>query len=142
MLHESKLVVGYTTQDHLLVDLDDCSFFKAARIAKIIGRTWPDVGDCLVVESSPSHFHLIYDDIMEWEQIVRIIDTLAKLNIVEKNYRDVRNFRRDLTLRVSEKRAVDGVRQSPRLRALLKLEHNCNEGDRILEYMCILTTFI
>lgn len=141
MLHKSNLVVGYTTQEHLLVDLDSCSLFKACKIARMIQADYPDVGDCLVVKSSSNNFHLVFDDRLEWETIVRIIDVLAALNIVEKNYRDVRNFRRDLTLRVSEKRAVDGIRPVPEPVVMLFCRHSCDDSRCIEKYLNVLEAF-
>ncbi len=55
----------------------------------------------------------MYDLRMTWPRIVKIIETLAALGIVERNYLSVRSFRRDLTLRVSPKHGVDRNREAP-----------------------------
>lgn len=141
LLYKSNLIVGYTTQDHLLLDLDHTSLFKAVKIAKMIQKEYPDVGDCLVVESSKDHYHLVFDDVLEWEQIVRIISTLAALNIVEKNYRDVRNFRRDLTLRVSEKHTALNTRPVPEPVLLICCNHSCDRAGKIEQYLNVLSCF-
>jgi hypothetical protein len=97
------LVCGYTAQDHLLVDLDGCSLWQATQIAKMIMQEWQTVGDCLVIESSSNHYHLVYDSALNWQQIYDITQTLGQLGIVEKNFMWVRELRHDLTLRISPK---------------------------------------
>jgi hypothetical protein len=110
---ESKVVMGYTTQRHLLVDLDNVNLDEAIFIAKEIRRTWPMVGGALVVESSPHHYHLVFDNYVDWAVIEDIIEALADIGVVEKNYAWIRTFRRDLTLRVSDKKGADYYRPAP-----------------------------
>jgi len=110
---ESMVVMGYTTQRHLLVDLDNAGMDEAMYIAKEIRRTWPMVGGALVVESSPHHYHLVYDNYIDWSNIEDIIESLADIGVVEQNYAWIRTFRRDLTLRVSDKKGVDYYRPAP-----------------------------
>src|SRR5216684_1665542 len=100
---KNLIVVGYTTQEHLLVDLDICTWVKVQGVAKQMCKSYPELGDVLIVESSPVHYHLVFDDRITWRYIVSTIETLYDLGLVEENYRQVRTFRRDLTLRVSDK---------------------------------------
>ena len=111
--NSSNLVVGYTTQDHLLLDLDNVSLWKATKIALMIEKDYPETGMGLIVRSSPNHYHMIFDNKMPWPWIVQIIETLCDLGIIEKNYAFVRTFRRDLTLRISDKKGVDRHRPTP-----------------------------
>jgi hypothetical protein len=118
------LIIGYTTRSHLLLDLDETSTDRAAALAKLIIQSFPDVGDCLVVESStPSkrsylkyddrgipherwvyqNFHLVFDANIGYERCVAIIDTLVDLDILNSEYKQIRLFRGDMTLRVSPK---------------------------------------
>lgn len=113
MAFDSCLVVGYTTQDHLLVDLDRCSYSRAKSIAITIMTEWTELGSVLLVRSSPLHYHLIFDKRVAWERLVHIIEVLADIGYVQKNYAQVRTFRRDLTLRISEKKGVDRLRPVP-----------------------------
>ena len=91
----TPLVCGYTCQDHLLVDLDACSLWQAARIAIITRQEYPQVGDCLIVQSSEHHYHLIFDAKLEWEKIHDIVMTMGALGIVEKNFSMVRELRHE-----------------------------------------------
>ncbi len=138
---KNLIVVGYTTQEHLLVDLDKCSWLKAQAVAKMIMRQWPVVGDCLIVRSSPFHFHLVFDNQLDWDTIVRIIETLADLGIVEEKYRQVRHFRRDLTLRVSDK--IGEQRNYPVPQPKLILQHRGSDSryKGIQRYLQILAAF-
>ena len=97
------LVCGFTSQDILMVDLDNCSLWQAEQIAKMIMHEWQTVGDCLVIQSSENHYHLVYDSTLNWQQIYDITQTLGALGIVEKNFMWVRELRHDLTLRISPK---------------------------------------
>lgn len=138
----SNLVVGYTCQDHLLLDLDNIDYWRVERIAKMIQREWPKVGACAVVRSSRDHYHLVYDSRLSWDEIVHIIQTLAALSIVQKEYAYVRTFRRDLTLRVSEKRGVDRLRPVPEPMALLVPPAATSASYGIIRYLRLLNNFI
>jgi hypothetical protein len=140
---ESGLVVGYTTQDHLLIDLDNSSLWKARIIAKEIMAEWPYVGDCLIVESSDKNHHLIFDNKMPWFQISHIIMTLAGLDIVELNFAWVRELRHDLTLRISPKHYISRVSPAPRIRGYLinKWFVDCPQYG-IQKYLSALQAFI
>ena len=135
------IVVGYTTSDHLLIDLDLCGWLKAQKIARQIMQDYPDVGDCLIAESSPHHYHLVYDDGLTWGRIVHIIETLAELQIVEDKYLSVRKFRRDLTLRVSEKTGAVRYHPAPRPRLIIQSCHKCNQRKGIRAYLNVLRAF-
>jgi len=137
----NKLVVGYTTQTHLLVDLDVCSWPKAQAVAKMIMRARPQLGDCLIVESSPAHYHLVFDDFATWKAIVYQIETLADLQIVQENFRQVRQFRRDLTLRVSDKIGAVKYHPVPQPRLIFQQVHRCNNHDGIKQYLGVLNAF-
>jgi hypothetical protein len=136
------LVVGYTCQDHLLIDLDGCSLYKADRIARMIREEWPWVGMCLVVESSPMHHHLVYDSKLPWGMITSIVQTLAALGVVEKNYAQVRTFRRDLTLRVSDKHGVERYRPVPKPLYLIGYNLVSGQPYGVRRYLQTLQAFI
>ncbi len=118
------LVCGYTTRQHLLLDLDETSQDRAVALARLIMESYPDVGDCLVLESStPSvksclkyddngvpherwvyqNFHLVFDAPVGWARCVHIIETLWALGCLNPEYMDIRQFRGDMTLRTSPK---------------------------------------
>src|SRR5258708_8197588 len=137
----NKIVVGYTTQTHLLVDLDNCSWVKAQAAAKLIMHSYRMVGDCLIVESSPAHYHLVFDDRLEWDTIVHIIEVIADLQLVQENFRQVRTFRRDITLRVSDKIGAVRYHAIPQPKLILQTGHMCDGFHGIRQYLDILNAF-
>ena len=137
----TPLVCGYSTQDHLLVDLDNCSLWQAEQIAKMIIQEWQTVGDCLVVESSSNHYHLVYDSALNWQQIYDITQTLGTLGIVEKNFMWVRELRHDLTLRISPKKYRDKTSPTP-LPVMLIGENEPEKSYGIHKYLRCLEAFM
>jgi hypothetical protein len=95
-------VAGYTTRDHLILDLDGSkSTSKAIKLVKLIQREYPEVGSCLICESSAGKHHAIFNARLSWSRILSICRVLAGLNTLDKNFIKVRSFREDLTLRVT-----------------------------------------
>lgn len=112
------VVVGYSTNRHLLVDIDRSDLRRADWLAKHIQQTFP-TGDCLLMQSHehddthtylsglvpvhlrPGNYHLVYDAWLPWEKIMEICEYLEALGLVEKDYAEVRRWRGDLTLRIS-----------------------------------------
>lgn len=118
------LIIGYTTRSHLLLDLDETSLPDVTALAKMIMQSYPDVGDCLICESStPSktsylkyddkgipherlvyqNYHLVFDAPINYERCVHVVDALVALDVLNPEYRDIRMFRGDMTLRISKK---------------------------------------
>ena len=137
----NKLVVGYTTQTHLLVDLDNCSWAKAQGAAKMIMRSYPFVGDMLIVESSPSHYHLVGDNFLRWDQIVNVVESIADLQLVDENYRLAREFRRDLTLRVSDKIGAVRYHAVPQPKLIIQTGFPVSPWKGIQRYLDVLNAF-
>jgi hypothetical protein len=101
-----RLIVGYTTTSHLLLDLDKHKTLPVTvRFIRMIQRSYPDVGDCLLVDSSPNlvlkHYHAVFDAFQSWQRITDITQTLACLGALNRDYMKIRKFRQDLTLRIS-----------------------------------------
>jgi hypothetical protein len=138
---DSNLVCGYTTQDHLLLDLDKISYMKAHNIVCMIQRSFLDVGTALLVHSSCWHYHVVFDNCLRWERIVSIIQTLAALNVVEPNYLNVRSFRRDLTLRVSPKHGQQRDRHAPEVVELIRDTFGSAPHYGITKYLHVLGVF-
>jgi len=128
------LITGYTTRDHLLLDLDDTTLGKATHVIQLIMNRWPEVGDCLILISSSKpqrielryswnnspymkregdHFHLVFDGRIGWNKCCHICETLAGLKILEKDYEKIRTFRGDMTLRVSGATLLSGHKAAP-----------------------------
>jgi hypothetical protein len=134
---EPNFLIGYTTRRHLILDIDDSSITKVERLVKRIQAEWPEVGDCLIMLSSDkatslklsysphrrpyhlrqsSNFHLIFDDPIGYNKCCKIIEVLAGLNILNADYVKIRNFRGDMTLRVShENQSTGAVKPMPQI---------------------------
>jgi hypothetical protein len=129
------LVLGYTTRSHLLLDLDNCSLLQAVGLAKLVMASWHQVGDCLVVLSSvsplvpayPEHYHdgvklartcssyhLVFSAPIGYEACMEIIEVLAGLDVLNKDYVKIRQFRGDMTLRTSHRAEMKRTVMVPR----------------------------
>lgn len=97
-----RAIVGYTTREHLILDLDKThSLYATERLIRLIQKEYHDVGDCLISQSSYDGFHCIFDNRLSWKRIMHISRTLTGLNVLNRNFTKVRTFREDLTLRIS-----------------------------------------
>lgn len=112
-VHEKceRLIVGYSTNNHLLLDFDRAKcFLRANLLTKMVQRDYPFVGHALMVQSSIGKYHVVFDDIISWSKITHVTQTLACLGVLNRDYMKIRKFREDLTLRIS---SVDrGFKQS------------------------------
>jgi len=147
---ENKIIVGYTTRKHFLVDLDYTSFPKVLNIAFMLIREYPELGDCLIMESSTQEcqrhtainkrgiprliqsknsYHLIFDNEIPYSKSIQIMNTLIDLDILPQRYRTVRAFRGDMTLRVSPIILHDKIKQAPTPEAYI-FNYLCEKHDR------------
>ena len=95
-------VAGYTTRDHLILDLDGSkSTSKAVKLVRLIQAEFPDVGSCLICESSAGKHHAIFNNRLAWSRVLHICRVLAGLDTLDRNFIKIRSFREDLTLRVT-----------------------------------------
>ena len=129
------MIIGYTTREHLLLDLDETSLYKVVRLTKLLISSYPEIGDVLILGSStPSkknytkfdkkgipqyrftyqNFHLVGDNIVSYDRCLKIIDCLVELDVLQPEYRKIRQFRGDMTLRTSHKPLVHRVVPPPR----------------------------
>uniref|UniRef100_A0A6M3X511 Uncharacterized protein n=1 Tax=viral metagenome TaxID=1070528 RepID=A0A6M3X511_9ZZZZ len=128
------LILGYTTRRHLILDLDNTGLEYAERMAYMIMREWPGVGDCLILQSSDyqdevrlaynkwgrplvihdrPNYHLVFDNIIGYNTAAHICRVLAGLGVLEEDYDKIREFRGDMTLRVSRAVMMDHVKPLP-----------------------------
>lgn len=129
-----NLILGYTTRRHLILDLDNSTLEKTTRIARMIMREWPKVGDCLILRSSEGsgclrirysrmgrplvtyrrdNYHLVFDNGIGYNASCRICETLAGIGILNKDYVRIREFRGDMTLRVGPSILIAGNKPIP-----------------------------
>jgi hypothetical protein len=99
-------VAGYSARQHLILDLDSSkSTSKAVKLVRLIQQEYPDVGSCLICQSSVEKHHAIFNARLSWSRIMHICRTLTAFSdrntILDSNFIKIRSFREDLTLRVS-----------------------------------------
>jgi len=155
LLHDNKIIVGYTTTKHFMLDLDNTSLDKVLGLAKLLRENYRDIGNMLIMQSSisekdigtkigrdgiPRHgfkgnnYHLIGNNIMHRARITHIINTLVDLNILSHRYRTIRSFRGDITLRVSPMVLSNGIKQEPIPVAYLDVKTSSKQDGMIDEY--------
>ena len=136
-----NLIVGYTTKDHLLLDLDETSLYDVSKLAILLISEYPEIGNILILASStPSkknytkfdakgipqwrhiyqNFHIVTDNIIGYERCLEIIDTLVELDVLQPEYKEIRLFRGDMTLRTSPKPLVHRTVPAPSLENWIK----------------------
>jgi len=129
------LILGYTTRRHLILDLDNTGLDYALRMANLIMKEWPKVGDCLILESTTQpdqvrleynkwgrvlvihdrpNMHLVFNNLIGYNTASRICRVLAGLGVLEPDYEKIREFRGDMTLRVSEAVMMDTTKPVPK----------------------------
>jgi hypothetical protein len=148
-VENNNLIVAYTTREHLCLDLDETDLFKVQRLAKMIIESYPEVGDILILSSStpsktdytkfdskgiPRHrwtyqnYHLVGDNTISYERALEIIDALVELDILQAEYREIRLFRGDMSLRTSRKPLLNRSVQAPKPE-LIVYNHVCGRHD-------------
>ena len=153
---EPDLIIGYTTRRHLLLDLDRTTLTKVPMLTRMIRAQWPEVGDALIMRSSegsgridlkydnyhrPYHkldgdsYHLIFDNTIGYNKCCRIIEALAGVHILNRDYVKLRTFRGDMTLRVSPQVLASGVKPAPVAIVGIKNEQSRGSGDGIAQYL-------
>lgn len=158
-LPKPSLIVGYTTRRHLLLDIDNTSLGKACGMARHIMHSWPEVGSCLIVQSSErpdvvklkyswdnrpwikverSNHHLVFNNNIGYNKIATICETLGVLNVLEGSFIKMRKFRGDLTLRVTPSVLSTGVKPAPMPIVGLRNYESIREDGAIWEYLRVL----
>jgi len=117
-----RLIVGYTTTEHLLLDLDDTSINDVIGLVRLLVQSYPEIGSCLILQSSTrktdsttrinrhgiptqkfkgNSYHIVANNKITCARAVQIFSTLVELNILDTAHKRIRGFRGDMTLRVS-----------------------------------------
>jgi len=108
-------ISGYTTKQHLLLDIDEQPLSRVVKLADMLQKEYPQLGDYIILKSSIESYHIVYGSFVPWKLIINIIDMLWQLGIIEKEVRDVREFRGDLTLRISPRTLTTGEQPTPEI---------------------------
>jgi len=147
-------IIGYTTRRHLILDLDNTTKQGARSIAHMIIKEWPKVGDALILSSSPGldrirlvygkwgrpllyhdrgNFHLIFDNGIGYNLSCKICQVLAVLNVLNRDYVRIREFRGDMTLRISPSRLYDEDKPIPHIVGWV-INELTTRSDRYIEH--------
>lgn len=148
-------VFGYTTREHLLLDLDNTSYIKVRYLIDLIMQDYPYVGDCIILLSSqpeylekwnypfleqPKHitkrhnYHAVFNNIIEYEKACHIIEILAELDAVNHDYVNIRTMRQDMTLRTSKIVNVEHVKPRPVFIEYIQNPYCKTDGQGIFLY--------
>lgn len=95
-------IFAYASFRHLMLDLDGVTLGYSKRIAQYCSREFR-AGDCLVVQSDNGHYHLVFNNTIDWDEIVWIMWTLAIKGIVMWKFYVWNKIRANITLRLSTK---------------------------------------
>jgi hypothetical protein len=134
MLNRPDWNIGYTTKEHLCLDLDNTSFFKVSNLVRMIMQHYHEVGNALILVSSRPFFngkwiyppynvpqfkvqkhnyHVIFNNYIGYENCCKIIETLANLGIINEQYVRIRQMRNDMTIRTSKTECVGHTKHKP-----------------------------
>lgn len=149
-------IIGYTTRDHLCIDLDNTSVNKVFILVKMLMKDFPYVGNAVVIETSSrrlfakinyppcsnplvvtsrSNFHVVFDNYIPYEESCKIIETLARLDVINEEYIRIREMRNDMTLRVSKSVLMDKTKVAP-IPLLFVFNQFCYRYDMaIMQYL-------
>lgn len=146
--------IGYTTKNHLCLDFDNTTYFKVRSIIKLLMASYPDIGDCIILESSSpkqreywsyppnspickrrkaQNYHAVFNNFVTYERSCHIIETLAFLGVLNEEYVRIREMRNDMTLRVSKTVNVEYVKPKPVFLEYIQ-NHNCNTNGKGIYY--------
>lgn len=139
--NDGSMVAAYTTTQHLLVDLDDCSLFQATGLAHLLCIEYPDLGDCLVVQCGERSHHLVFDNHMPFDYLNNVIKLLWDFGIVNDEVKYFREMRGDFSLRISEKLTVDIDKKIPEAIYYLSNNQTPQRDEMIIRYLQALSFF-
>ena len=105
-----KFILGYTSDETVMLDLDDMRLKDVKYWARRTLRRF-DLGGFLVLESSSGSFHVVFDRTVDWSENVRIMAWVA-LYVKRRrldNWFKMQCIKQKPTLRTSNKKMRDGV---------------------------------
>jgi len=151
--------VGYTTSEHLLLDLDDTSLYKVTRLIQILQQSYPELGNALIMHSSTrkaqstlrinrhgipkevlrrESYHVVFNNRVTYARCCEVTNTLVDLNILEPEYRVVRAKRGDMTIRVSPMLLSKGIKPEPKPYRTILSPYSGRQHGMIKQYLAFL----
>lgn len=134
-LYTPDCILGYSTDWHMLLDLDKIDLWRAQRITASLIKDQPWLGCGLVLQSSASGFHVVFDEPAEWDRLLSLTDLLSELHIVNRQYRTLRHWRGDLTLRISPKVGSKSIAEVPTAKCYVHSAVKCCHAHGIATYL-------
>ena len=152
------LIVGYTTREHLLLDLDNTTLHKVLGLVRLIIHSYPYVGNALIVLSSMQEkdypirisrhgiprknfrkacFHVIFDNVIGYNRCVKIIQTMVNLNVLAHVFTRIRSFRGDMTIRISPLVFSDSIKEQPQPLIYMFNKHTDHRNYKVLDYLSL-----
>lgn len=150
--------IGYTTREHLCLDLDNTSYFKVENLVETLMREHPELGHAVIMESSTHKFvqrlkhllmqpagiitrrhnyHVVFNNFLPYEQSCRIIETLAELDVIARDFIRIRQMRNDMTLRVSRTVNMQHTKPKPKLLKYIINPYSTRQDEGIKRYMTL-----
>jgi hypothetical protein len=141
-----------------LLDLDGTTLHNVLGLIREIMATWRNVGDALVMYSSKctgdgvaswhpnskrfsrhgrQNYHVIFSNAIGYDRCVKIILTLFEFGVLNEDYIDIRKFRGDMTLRVSNKVLQERTISKPRPVAYVQNYNTVKYGHGITAYQTL-----
>lgn len=154
-----NLILGYTTRQHLLLDIDNTTLSKVVWLLLWLQTAYKTLGNCLLVLSytgtgeqrirytrrgrplqvrNRDNYHLVFDASIGYNSCCRIISILAGLGILNRDYLYIRSFRGDMTLRVSPKVNLNEIQPFPEPIQIFISPHQYKRGGNINTYLSVL----
>ena len=155
-ISDKKLVVGYTTREHLVLDLDNTSIRKVWSLAIMLMENYPEIGHCIIMRSSREKgepftritkkgiprlhlpkacYHLIFDNVIGYKRCIQIILTLVDLDILDHQYKRIRMFRGDMTVRISPMVLSETIKEAPIPVMQVTNIYTHNNDNKIRDYL-------
>ncbi len=75
-----KPYIAFFSDNCLLIDLDDISYDKVVKVAKRLLYKHKLEGYC-ITESSPKHYHIIFNKPIDWKLIMQILFRFRKMSV-------------------------------------------------------------
>jgi hypothetical protein len=87
------------------------------------------------------NYHVIFNNFIDYEASCKIIETLAELDVLNREYVRIRQMRNDMTLRVSPTVNMQHTKQAPTLETYMVNPYAINRGDGIMRYIALRLCF-
>lgn len=150
-----KFIIGYTTHCYLLLDFDDTTLNKVKGISNLLTIQYK-LGSYIIMKSScgknkfikvnnevfvektiDGSYHVIFGRKIRYSKICDIINLLANLDVLQSEYANIRNWRNDITLRITRDTSKLAFREKPILVYERIITDNFLDNEGVLSYKAV-----